>query len=80
MAGLDPAIHVFLEIPLRRGCRDLSAKQRFVLTGITASVPAFAGTAPGSRHSVPIVVRSWNQCCACTNFFTRGDSACGLVS
>ena len=31
-------------------------------------------------HSSPICVRSWNQCCACTNFFTFGDSACGLVS
>src|SRR5882724_6755090 len=32
------------------------------------------------RYSSPICVRSWNQCCACTNFFTFGDSACGLVS
>src|SRR5712672_3032343 len=32
------------------------------------------------NHSSPICVKSWNQCCACTNFFTLGESACGLVS
>src|SRR5487761_2414172 len=31
-------------------------------------------------YSTPIVVRSWNQCCACTNFLILGESACGLVS
>src|ERR1700687_6148276 len=36
--------------------------------------------APSLLYSTPIVVRSWNQCCACTNFLILGDSACGLVS
>src|SRR5580692_1778670 len=35
---------------------------------------------PTQTYSTPIVVRSWNQCCACTNCLILGDSACGLVS
>src|SRR5216684_5597134 len=34
----------------------------------------------GGNHSTPIVVKSWNQCCAWTKLFILGDRACGLVS
>src|SRR5260370_42441477 len=34
----------------------------------------------GRNHSTPIVVKSWNQCCAWTKLLILGDSARGLVS
>src|SRR5216683_7106882 len=38
------------------------------------------GREEGGAYSTPIVVRSWNQCCACTKLLILGDRAWGLVS
>src|SRR5882762_9713446 len=45
-------------------------------SGPSGHLPSFAG----EESQVPIVVRSWNQCWACTYDLILGDSACGLVS
>src|SRR6266550_2796674 len=64
MRGLDPRIHQKESPSSKMDCRVKPGND-----GLACC-----------HHSTPIVVRSWNQCCACTNFLVLGDSACGLVS
>src|SRR5580704_5146806 len=51
-----------------------------------ARVPSLSPASRAERaltagaDQTPIVVRSWNQCWACTYDLILGDSACGLVS